>query len=137
LVPDLRLADPGYDAAIVPWRLGWDVCTGSSDGTASLTKIITFFASKYDNGDTIDFLKAGWVKDTGLPHAQSVDCQASFIGPMGVAGMAVGGETGNKFRDRAFRGVLDLLDDGDFNHKFFPSTIGLQTLLFMSGNSGP
>jgi hypothetical protein len=53
---------------------------------------------------------------------------------MGVAGMAVGGDNGNKFRDRAFRAILDIEDYGDFNHTYFPSTVGFLTLLLMSGN---
>jgi len=124
----------GYDAARVPWRLGLDACTGSADASPSLNKIISFFATKYDNGDTIDFMKAGWVKSSGQPHQKAVDCQGSFIGPMGVAGMAVGGTNGAKFRDRSFRAILDILDYGDFNHTYFPSTVGFLTLLMMSGN---
>jgi len=125
----------GYDAARVPWRLGLDACTGgAADASASLNKIISFFSTKYDNGDTIDFMKAGWVKSSGQPHQKAVDCQGSFIGPMGVAGMAVGGANGGKFRDRSFRAVLDILDYGDFNHTYFPSTVGFLTLLIMSGN---
>jgi hypothetical protein len=53
---------------------------------------------------------------------------------MGVAGMAVGGDNGAKFRDRAFRAVLDILDCGDFNHTFLASSVGLLSLLYMSGN---
>jgi len=124
----------GYDAARVAWRLGLDACTGAADASASLNKIISFFSTKYDNGDTIDFMKAGWVKSSGQPHPKAVDCQGSFIGPMGVAGMAVGGTNGPKFRDRSFRGILDILDYGDFNHTYFPSTVGFLTLLVMSGN---
>jgi endo-1,4-beta-D-glucanase Y len=124
----------GYDGARVAWRLGLDACTGGSDASASLNKIISFFSTKYDNGDTIDFMKAGWVKGSGQPHQKSVDCQGSFIGPMGVAGMAVGGTNGPKFRDRSFRAMLDILDYGDFNHTYFPSTVGFLTLLIMSGN---
>ena len=124
----------GYDGARVAWRLGLDMCTGSADPSASLNKIITFFSPKYNNGDTIDFMKAGWVKGTGQPHQKAVDCQGSFIGPMGVAGMAVGGTNGPKFRDRSFRAILDILDYGDFNHTYFPSTVGFLTLLMMSGN---
>jgi hypothetical protein len=37
-------------------------------------------------------------------------------------------------RDRAFRAMLDVLESGDFNHTYFPSTVGLLTLLAMSGN---
>jgi endo-1,4-beta-D-glucanase Y len=124
----------GYDGARVAWRLGLDACTGSADASTSLNKVISFFATKYNNGDTIDFMKAGWVKGSGQPHQKSVDCQGSFIGPMGVAGMAVGGTNGPKFRDRAFRAMLDILDYGDFNHTYFPSTVGFLTLLLMSGN---
>jgi len=125
----------GYDAARVPWRLGLDACTGgATDASASLNKIISFFGSKYDNGDSIDFLKAGWVKMSGAPHAKATNCQGSFIGPMGVAGMGAGGANGAKFRDRAFRAILDILDYGDFNHTYFPSTVGFLSLLLMSGN---
>jgi endo-1,4-beta-D-glucanase Y len=124
----------GYDGARVAWRLGLDACTGSADASQSLNKIISFFSTKYDNGDTIDFMKAGWVKGTGQPHTKAVDCQGSFIGPMGVAGMAAGGTNGPKFRDRSFRAMLDILDYGDFNHTYFPSTVGFLTLLMMSGN---
>jgi hypothetical protein len=37
-------------------------------------------------------------------------------------------------RDRAFRVILDILESGDFNHTYFPSTVGFLTLLAMSGN---
>lgn len=37
-------------------------------------------------------------------------------------------------RDRAFRTMLDVLESGDFNHTYFPSTVGMLTLLVMSGN---
>ncbi len=124
----------GYDAARVPWRLGLDVCTGGSQGKAILETMTKFFGSKYDSGNSINFMKAGWVKDSGEPHSKSVDCQGSFIGPMGVAGMAVGGSDGEKFRDTAFRAMLDILDYGDFNHTYFPSTVGFLTVLLMSGN---
>jgi hypothetical protein len=123
-----------YDAARVPWRLGLDVCTGGADGKTALDSIISFFSTPYDNGASINFLKAGWSKDSGQPHQKAVDCQGSFIGPMGVAGMAVGGANGDKFRDTAFRAILDILDYGDFNHTYFPSTVGFLTLLLMSGN---
>ncbi|MBN1652372.1 MAG: hypothetical protein JXA30_01205, partial [Deltaproteobacteria bacterium] len=125
----------GYDAARVPWRLGLDVCTGGgSDASTALNSIISFFGAKYDNGDTIDLLKAGWDKASGSVATNAKDMQASFIGPMGVAGMAVGGTTGNKIRDRVFRTVLDILEYGDFNHTYFPSTVGLLCVLAMSGN---
>jgi hypothetical protein len=50
---------------------------------------------------------------------------------MGVAGMAMNNAA---MRDRAFRAMLDILENGDFNHTYFPSTVGLITALIMSGN---
>lgn len=124
----------GYDGARVPWRIGLDVCTGGgTDASASLSKIVSFFSAEYDNGATIDLLKAGWDKASGAVAENAKDMQGSFIGPMGVAGMAVGA-TGDAMRDRAFRTMLDILENGDFNHTYFPSTVGFLTLLAMSGN---
>ena len=120
----------GYDAARVPWRLGLGQCTGAGS-SAALTAIVNAFAQKYDAGASIDMMKAGWYKTNGNPHPASKDMQGSYIGPMGVGAMATGNAA---MRDRAFRAMLDVLESGDFNHTYFPSTVGLLTLLAMSGN---
>ncbi len=128
-----EISDPsgamGYDAARVPWRLGLDACLGG-DKTA-LTSIISFFAGKYGAGAKIDTLSAGWIKGSGTVHPKAVDLQGSFIGPMGVGAMGVNNTV---MRDRAFRTTLDIIESGDFNHTYFPTTVGLLTLLAMSGN---
>jgi endo-1,4-beta-D-glucanase Y len=121
----------GYDSARVPWRLGQDVCLGGTEGSASVNAMVTYFAAKYDMGASIDLMKAGWYKASDGPHPMAKDVQGSYIGPMGVAGMAAGNAA---MRDRAFRAVLDILESGDFNHTYFPATIGLITGLIMSGN---
>jgi endo-1,4-beta-D-glucanase Y len=121
----------GYDAARVPWRVGLDVCGGGSGGAAVLSSIVSFFSGKYDQGATIDLMKAGWLKSTGTAATTAKDMQGSFIGPLGVGGMATGNTV---MRDRAFRAILDILENGDFNHTYFPSTVGFITLLTMSGN---
>jgi len=120
----------GYDAARVPWRLGLDVCKGGGASSA-LTSIVNFFAAKYDQGASIDLMKAGWYKTNGNPHPQSKDLQGSYLGPIGVGALATGNAV---MRDRAFRVLLDILENGDYNHTYFPSTVGLLTLLLMSGN---
>jgi len=119
----------GYDAARVPWRLAMDVCTGGS--SPALATIVNLFASKYDMGASIDLMKAGWYKTNGNPHTAAKDVQGSYIGPAGAGAMATGNAA---MRDRAFRTMLDILESGDFNHTYFPSTVGLLTLLMMSGN---
>jgi len=122
----------GYDSARVPWRLGMDACLGGTN-TTGLKAIVDLFASKYDAGATIDLMKAGWYKTSGLVHtnAKKVSMQGSYIGPMGVGGMAMGNTA---MRDRAFRALLDILENGDYNHTYFPSTVGLLSLLALSGN---
>jgi len=120
----------GYDSARVPWRLGLDACLGGGNTTA-LKAIVDFFSAKYDSGASIDLMKAGWYKTTGQPHPMSKDLQGSYIGPIGAGAMAMGNTA---MRDRAFRTMLDILESGDFNHTYFPSTVGLLTALMMSGN---
>jgi len=120
----------GYDSARVPWRLGLDACLGGGNTTA-LKAIVDFFSAKYDSGASIDLMKAGWYKTSGQPHTASKDLQGSYIGPIGAGGMAMGN---NAMRDRSFRAILDILESGDFNHTYFPSTVGLLTALMMSGN---
>ena len=121
----------GYDAARVPWRIGLDVCSGGTEGSSAVNSIVSYFAPRYDDGATIDLLKAGWDKNTGGVAPEARPMQGSFIGPMGIAGMAVGNTA---MRDRAFRTMLDILENGDFNHTYFPSTVGFITMLIMSGN---
>jgi hypothetical protein len=120
----------GYDAARVPWRLALDACLNGGN-TTGLSAIVTYFAGKYDMGASIDLMKAGWYKAKDGPHTNAKDVQGSFIGPMGAAGMAM---NNTAMRDRAFRAILDIMESGDFNHTYFPSTVGLLTLLMMSGN---
>jgi endo-1,4-beta-D-glucanase Y len=124
----------GYDAARVPYRLALDVClNGSSAQTTALSAIVTYFAGKYDMGASIDLMRAGWYKRFDGPFSADIAkaMQGSFIGPMGTAGMAMNNAA---MRDRAFRTMLDVLESGDFNHTYFPTTVGLITLLMMSGN---
>lgn len=120
----------GYDAARVPFRLALDACLNNGD-TSGLSAVVTYFAGKYDSGASIDLMKAGWYKKMDGVFSTSKDMQGSFIGPMGAAGMAMKNQA---MLDRAFRTMLDILESGDFNHTYFPSTVGLLTLLMMSGN---
>lgn len=120
----------GYDAARVPFRLALDACLNAGD-TSGLSAVVTYFAGKYDMGASIDLMKAGWYKKMDGPFSTAKDIQGSFIGPMGTAGMAMKNQV---MLDRAFRTMLDILESGDFNHTYFPSTVGLLTLLMMSGN---
>lgn len=121
----------GYDAARVPWRLGLDACVNDDpDAKARLTALLSFFANEYEDGDKIDTLLAGWY--AGHVASNAAESQVSFIGPVGVGAMAIAGR--DNMRDRAFRSVLDIMENPEFNRTYYPATLGLITLLTMTGN---
>ncbi|HEU5076535.1 MAG TPA: glycosyl hydrolase family 8, partial [Polyangiaceae bacterium] len=118
-----------FDAARVPWRIGVDACLNSrSEATTYLNQLVGHFVSLY-GADRIDNVRSGYRPDGGA-HAESAEMQASFIGPVGVGAMAVNQEAYH----RAFRAVLDILRDTRFNRTYYPATVGMLTLLEMSGN---
>jgi hypothetical protein len=124
----------GYDAARVPWRIGLDVCKSPSGGGDSvLGTILSTIVAKYPKGvDTID---AGIIKSSGAAASGAAKMQASFIGSIGVGAMARSNTAGNPaVRDRAFRTVLDILENPEFNRTYFPATVGMLTLLAMAGD---
>jgi len=70
-----------------------------------LNKLLTFFAGKYNGGDSIGEMMAGWLLAQGTPHTAAVANQASFIAPLGVA--AKSSTAHAKMIDNAFRSTLD------------------------------
>lgn len=122
-----------YEAARAGLRLGQDACWGSgSQASSILTKLLTFFAGKYDGGDSIGEMMAGWLLAQGAPHTSAVANQASFIGPLGVAAKSSSAHA--KILDNAFRSTLDILESPQFNRVYYSTSLGLIALLEMSGN---
>jgi hypothetical protein len=119
-----------FDAARVPWRIGVDAClNGRSQATTYLNQLIGHFVGLY-TAERIDLMRSGYRSSDGMAHAESQAMQASFIGPVGVGAMAVD----QTAYHRAFRAVLDILRDARFNRTYYPTTVGLISLLEMSGN---
>jgi len=113
--------------------LGQDACWGSgSQAGPILTKLLTFFAGKYDGGDSIGSVMAGWLLAQGAPHTASVANQASFVGPLGVAAKSSSAHA--KVLDNAFRSTLDILESPQFNRVYYSTSLGIISLLEMSGN---
>lgn len=121
-----------YDAARTPWRIGFDACMGGgTSATAYLNRLIQKIGPVYQNGARIDLMKAGW-GSTGQPLATAVDNEMAFIGPMGIAAMA--SSSNAAMRDRAFRAVLDIIERPEYYKTYYSTTLGILTLLMMSGN---
>jgi hypothetical protein len=122
-----------YEAARAGLRLGQDACWGSgSQAGPILTKLLTFFAGKYEGGDSIGSVMAGWLLAQGAPHSASVANQASFVGPLGVAAKSSSAHA--KVLDNAFRSTLDILESPQFNRVYYSTSLGIISLLEMSGN---
>ena len=95
-----------------------------------LNNLASFFANIYDDGDSIGKLKAGWLIN-GSSHIAGVFNQASFIGPIGIAAKSTGHD---KVLDNAFRATMDILESPQFNRIYYSSSLGIMSLLEMSGN---
>lgn len=122
-----------YDAARVPWRIGVDACKGNNSTAKSyLSQLINYMVSIHTTGGMlrIDLMKAGFGSD-GTSLTGAIDNQMSFLGPMGVGAMGAGNQA---VTERLFRAVLDIIDNPEFNRTYYPTTVGLISLLEMSGN---
>jgi endo-1,4-beta-D-glucanase Y len=120
-----------YDAARVPWRIGVDACKGNNATARSyLQQLAGHMAGLHSSGERIDLMKAGFGSN-GQSLTGAIDNQMSFLGPMGVGAMGAGNQV---MTERLFRAVLDIIDNPEFNRTYYPTTIGLISLLEMSGN---
>lgn len=120
-----------FEAARVPLRLGHDACLGGP--TAVIAKHIGMLKGQADpdveDGARIDLLRAGWAN--GAPTTGAVANAMAFIGPVGVGAMGLG-DTATL--DAAFRATLDIMERPEFYNTYYQNTVGLMSLLLMSGN---
>jgi hypothetical protein len=121
----------GFDAARVPWRMGQDKCLrNNSSATSYVNRLNTLVGGRTNNGLTVHLMKAGYCRGGG-DATGSIDNQMSFIGSVGVSSM---GAANTVMRDTAARAVLDIIESPEFNRTYYPTTLGMLTLLDMTGN---
>lgn len=119
-----------FDAARVPWRLGFDACTGGNSKSMLQTVMNKYLQhASTQNGARIDLLEAGWTKEG--PTSSAVGNAAALIGPVGVGAMGIGNR---EVFNRAYLATLDIIERPEFYGTYFQSTVGLMALLMMSGN---
>jgi endo-1,4-beta-D-glucanase Y len=136
-----------YDSHRLPWRIGLDYCW---NGTAAArtyltTKIIPFFANNANAG----LNGIGRIADIYSPAngnaASAVVNSASIIGTAAVGAMS--DAMFRTFLDDSYQLVLDLLNrgpvlanygDGRLSaYSYYNATVGMLTLLSMTGNLRP
>lgn len=119
-----------FDAARVPWRLGFDACTGGGSQTMLQTLMNKYLGdASTQTGERIDLLEAGWTMSG--PTSAAVGNAAALIGPVGVGAMGIGDR---EVFNRAYLATLDIIERPEFYGTYFQSTVGLMALLTMSGN---
>jgi endo-1,4-beta-D-glucanase Y len=123
-----------YDGVRVPWRLGFDVCTGGSTSAllqSFISKLKTSTEPDVKNGARMDLVTAGW--SASGPNADGSPNAMAFLGPVAVGAWALGsGEAAT--RDRAFRATLDVIQNPEYYEVYYQSTVALLSLLTMTGN---
>ncbi len=133
---EVGYCDPvfAYDAARVPWRIGMDACQANSNEAKSyLTTLTNYLASQYIDGTRIDLLQAGW-KNDGKPVESARENQMSFIGPVAVGAMGSNSSAKGVMMERSLRALLDIMQSPEYNRTYYPTTVGMLTLLMLTGN---
>jgi len=134
-----------YDSHRIPWRIGSDLCwNGSSTASGAstyVTKVSNFFSSQGSTG-------VGRIADlyqlSGTAASGAAPNSSSIIGTAAVA--AMGNSAAKTFVndayqvvfDQATRGTMAPVDTtGKTPYSYFNATVGLLTLLTMTGNFRP
>lgn len=137
-----------YDSHRIPWRIGTDYCwNGTAEAKTYLSgKIIKFFATNANAGMN----GIGRISDKYTPSngnaASAVVNSASIIGTAAVGAMA--DAQYKTFLDAGYQLVLDLVNRGSMGddatkdpkkttYSYYNATVGLLTLLTMTGNLHP
>jgi endo-1,4-beta-D-glucanase Y len=130
--------DYQYDSHRIPMRVGMDYCfNGTADAKAYTTKNTAFFVSAAANGmsNILDMYTPSGGAVTGTaPNS------ASIIGTAAVGAMATGNQA---FLNDAYQAVFDSVTRGTMApvnaagktpYSYYNATVGMLTLLIMTGN---
>jgi endoglucanase len=130
-----------YDSHRIPMRIGLDYCfNGTADAKTYVGKTTTFFATNANAG----LNGIGRIFDmyqlNGTSAANAANNSASIIGTAAVGAMADG--TNQKFINDAYQEVFDVVTRSTMStippaktaYSYYNATVGLLTLLMMTGN---
>ena len=131
-----------YDAHRIPWRIGLDYCwNGTAAAKTYVDKTTAFFMSSSRGGSGMGRI-ADLYSPNGSPYTGAAANSASVIGTAAAGAMA----NNQTFVNDGYQLVLDLLNRGEIGdrlaasmsvksgYSYYNATVGLLTLLTMSGN---
>jgi endo-1,4-beta-D-glucanase Y len=133
-----------YDSHRIPWRIGSDYCWyGTASATTYLNKMATFFSGQGAPGvgKIADLYQLnGTTAGGAAPNSSSIIGTAA-VGAMGSSVAAARTFVNDAYQmvlDQAIRGTLAPVDStGKTPYSYFNATVGLLTLLTMTGNFKP
>jgi endo-1,4-beta-D-glucanase Y len=118
----------GFDAARIPWRLGWAyVWFGHADAKSCCTKIVDWF--KQHTGDNPGTIGQIYNLDGSINASGSSDNIPTYLGPLVVAGMV-----DQQYQDWVDKGYTRLRSFGANDDNYYNECLELLTMLLLSGN---
>ena len=135
-----------YDSHRIPFRIGLDYCWhGTAAATTYLNKVIGFFANNTNAGlNGVGRIADLYSPGTGLPATGAAPNSASIIGTAAVGAMSSAAY--KTFLDDAYQGIFDMATRGTLApvdtagktpYSYYNATVGMLTLLAMTGNLRP
>jgi endo-1,4-beta-D-glucanase Y len=132
-----------YDAHRVPWRVGLDYCwNGTAGAKTFLTKISAFFAGMAGSsganggglGRLVDLYNLGGTTASTAPNSMSLIGSAA-VGAMSGSNASFVNSAWQILLDGENRATLDVAKAGSQSgYSYYNATVGLLTLLSLSGN---
>jgi endo-1,4-beta-D-glucanase Y len=132
-----------YDAHRVPWRVGLDYCwNGTASAKTFLTKISAFFAGIADSsganggglGRLVDLYNLSGTTASTAPNSMSLIGSAA-VGAMSGSNASFVNSAWQILLDGENRATLDVAKAGSQSgYSYYNATVGLLTLLSLSGN---
>jgi len=131
-----------YDSHRIPWRVGLDYCwNGTAEAKSYVDKVSTFFSGTAGK-DGVGRIFDTYTPSSGREASGAAVNSASILGTAAVGAMASGGSN-KAFADDAYQAVFDLVTRGNLGdpgdgtktaYSYYNATVGLLTLLTMTGN---
>lgn len=118
----------GFDAARIPWRLGWAYAWfGHSEAKTCCTKIVDWF--KQHTGNNPGKIGQIYNLDGSIAGSGSSDNIPTFLGPLVVAGMV-----DSKYREWVDAGYKRLRAFSGSDDNYYNESLELLTMLLLTGN---
>jgi endo-1,4-beta-D-glucanase Y len=121
----------GYDACRAPWRVGLDYCwSASAQAKTLLTPMVAYFMQTSQNGSAVSNIKIPMPIGGGTGQNAS----GAITGPAAIAAMM--SASNQTFVNGSWTYLYSLVNNGTSvgNLNYFSSTLGLISMLALSGN---